>query len=75
MRYFSASLLLVLSGYGNFALAQQAVAPAPVAVAAPVPVAAAPAPNAPDASGRYMLRDGTDVNLIFAQDLTRSPKL
>jgi hypothetical protein len=72
MRSFLASLLLVLSGFGNPALAQQAITnpPAP----APSPLASAPAatpnPNAPDASGRYMLRDGTDVNLQFAQDLT-----
>ncbi|WP_353070240.1 hypothetical protein RBB75_08980 [Tunturibacter empetritectus] len=75
MRSLLASLLLVLSGFGNPALgqsaqsAQQAVTnpPAP----APLPAAAVAAnPNAPDASGRYMLRDGTDVNLQFAQDLS-----
>ncbi len=76
MRYPLASLFLVLSGFGNSALAQQAVTNA--AVPAPSPIASAispttlvPAnPNAPDASGRYMLRDGTDVNLQFAQDLS-----
>jgi hypothetical protein len=76
MRYLLASLFLVLSGFGNFALAQQAVTNA--ALPAPSPSAAAispttlvPAdPNASDASGRYMLRDGTDVNLQFAQDLS-----
>ncbi|NYF92105.1 hypothetical protein RBB79_20705 [Tunturiibacter empetritectus] len=72
MRSLLASLLLVLSGFGNPAFAQsaqQAVTnpPAP----APLPAAAVAAnPNAPDASGRYMLRDGTDVNLQFAQDLS-----
>jgi hypothetical protein len=76
MHYPLASLFLVLSGFGNSALAQQAVTNA--AVPAPSPIAAAissttlvPAnPNAPDASGRYMLRDGTDVNLQFAEDLS-----
>jgi len=76
MRYPIASLFLVLSGFGNLAQAQQAVtnppapAPSPLAAVA-APTTPAPAnPNAPDASGRYMLRDGTDVNLQFAQDLS-----
>ncbi|WP_353072791.1 hypothetical protein [Tunturiibacter gelidiferens] len=76
MRYPLASLFLVLSGFGNLAQAQQAVtgtsapAPSPLAAAVtPAPVTP-PNPNAPDASGRYMLRDGTDVNLQFAQDLS-----
>ena len=76
MRRLLASLLVVLSGSGNFAIAQQAVTPVPAAVpivapaAAATPTAAVPAPSAPDASGKYMLRDGTDVNLQFAQDLS-----
>jgi hypothetical protein len=76
MRYPLASLFLVFSGFGNFALAQQALtntlvpAPSPI-VAAISPTTPIPTnPNAPDASGRYMLRDGTDVNLVFAQDLS-----
>jgi hypothetical protein len=86
MRRILASSLVLLSAFGNPALGQitvypppqkaavptQAVAPLPAPAARPTaaPVAAAPAPNAPDASGRYMLRDGTDVNLVFAQDLS-----
>ena len=75
MRCLLASLLVTLSGSGNFAFAQQAVTPAPAApivapAAAVIPPAAASAPTAPDASGKYMLRDGTDVNLQFAQDLS-----
>ena len=76
MRRLLASLLVVLSVSGNFAIAQQAVTPVPAAVpmvapaAAATPTAAVPAPSAPDASGKYMLRDGTDVNLKFAQDLS-----
>jgi hypothetical protein len=76
MRRLLASLLVILSGSGNSAIAQQAVTPVPapasmVAPAAPAtPTAAIPAPSAPDASGKYMLRDGTDVNLKFAQDLS-----
>jgi len=80
MRRFFASSLIVLLASGNFAYGQ-AAAPAavPVPAAAPVtptavpaaaPVAAAPAANAPDAAGKYMLRDGTDVNLAFAQELS-----
>jgi hypothetical protein len=79
MRRLLASLLVVLSGLGNFAIAQQAVAPvlaaAPVvapasAVTPTAAVAVPPSSAAPDASGKYMLRDGTDVNLKFAQDLS-----
>src|SRR5260370_2166326 len=76
MRRLLASLLVVLSVSGNCAIAQQAVRPAPAAaplvaaVAAATATAAVPAPSAPDASGKYMLRDGTDVNLKFAQDLS-----
>jgi hypothetical protein len=94
MRRTTAAALLLLCGFGNYALGQYKIYPAPEKVAAPVaaaapvvapvvapvppprpaaavaPVAAAPAPNAPDASGKYMLRDGTDVNLVFAQDLS-----
>jgi hypothetical protein len=53
---------------GNSAFAQvaaQAVAPA----AAPV-AAAAPAAVGPDASGKYLLHEGEDVNLTFAEDLS-----
>src|SRR5437879_33854 len=76
MRRLLASLLVILSASGNFAIAQQAVTPVPapaslVAPAAAVtPTATVPPPGAPDASGKYMLRDGTDVNLKFAQDLS-----
>jgi hypothetical protein len=78
MRRLLASLLVVLSGFGNFAIAQQAIAPvpaatpvvAPAAVVTPTAAVAVPASAAPDASGKYMLRDGTDVNLQFAQDLS-----
>jgi hypothetical protein len=41
----------------------------PVAVSAAAPITP-PAANAPDASGRYKLREGEDVNLQFAQDLS-----
>jgi hypothetical protein len=85
MRRILASSLVLLSGFGNPAFGQITVYPppqkaamptqavAPLAASAPPPTAApvaAAAPNAPDASGRYMLRDGTDVNLVFAQDLS-----
>jgi hypothetical protein len=70
MRRLLASTLIVLFASGNFAYAQQVVAPA----AAPAATAPAPAPAAtavaPDASGKYMLREGVDVNLKFAQDLS-----
>ncbi|NYF49781.1 hypothetical protein [Tunturiibacter gelidoferens] len=76
MRYPLASLFLVLSGFGNLAQAQQAVTGTSAPASSPLAAAVTPAPvtppnpNAPDASGRYMLRDGTDVNLQFAQDLS-----
>ena len=46
--------------------------PAPAAApAVPAALAAvAAAPNGPDANGRYMLRDGDDVPLHFAQDIS-----
>jgi hypothetical protein len=80
MRRLLASLLVVLSvvlsASGNSAIAQQAVTPVPAAApvvapaAAVTPTTSVPAPSAPDASGKYMLREGTDVDLKFAQDLT-----
>jgi hypothetical protein len=75
MRRLLTSLLVILSVSGNFAISQQAVTSVPAApVVAPValvtPTATVPAPSTPDASGKYMLRDGTDVNLKFAQDLS-----
>jgi hypothetical protein len=76
MRRLLASLLVILSASGNSAIAQQAVTPvpAPASLVAPAtvvtPTATVSAPSAPDASGKYMLRDGTDVNLQFAQDLS-----
>jgi hypothetical protein len=76
MRRLLASLLVLLSGSGNFALSQQAVAPAPAAAPAVAPATGVtpsppvPAPTGPDASGKYKLREGEDVNLQFAQDLS-----
>jgi predicted heme/steroid binding protein len=78
-----ASSLVLLSSFGNGAFGQQAVAPVaapspvvaptarvvPATVVAPAPVAAVVSLG-PDASGRYMLRDGTDVDLQFAEDLS-----
>jgi hypothetical protein len=74
--------LVLVSGLGNSAFGQVPSAPAsgvaPAAAVAPAgpaapPVAApaaAPASVGPDASGKYMLREGEDVNLVFAQDLS-----
>ncbi|WP_044175884.1 hypothetical protein [Granulicella mallensis] len=79
MRRLLVSSLVVLSAVGGRAVGQQTTVPAasvPVASAISSPVApvAAPVrvadPTAPDASGRYMLREGEDVNLQFAQDLS-----
>jgi hypothetical protein len=80
------SLLAVLLVSGSAAVAQkpqapmtiQGAAPAPTkaatavpaAAVAAAPVAAAPASNGPDANGRYTLRDGDDVMLQFAQDIS-----
>lgn len=75
MRCFVVTSLVVLSGFGNPAYGQQAPATPAAAVlpAATAVVATAPAPVvhvAPDAAGKYMLHEGTDVNLRFAQDLS-----
>ena len=71
MRRFVAASLVVLAASGNFTFGQQQqpVVPAPAAVNAPPP-APAIAPVGPDASGKYMLREGVDVDLQFAQDLS-----
>ena len=81
MRDLLASSLIVffaLNGSPLDGVAQQTVAPAATAVpaVAPVPPVAPPAVVAPavsagpDAGGKYMLREGEDVNLVFAQDLS-----
>lgn len=86
MRRILVPSLVVLMAVGNFAFGQQdetpaSAPPAPAPAVAPAPVqapAAAPAPAVvvapvapvPDASGKYMLREGTDVDLQFAQDLS-----
>src|ERR1700733_8192035 len=85
MRRLVAASLVMLSASGNFALTQQPAASAPdaahSAVVAPTAIAttpaavatsgtAAPSPALPDASGKYKLHEGEDVNLIFAQDLS-----
>jgi hypothetical protein len=70
--------VVLMSGLGNSAFGQVPSAPAgPAAAVAPaVPAAPVAAPAAasasagPDASGKYMLREGEDVNLVFAQDLS-----
>src|SRR5580698_4978008 len=69
MRRVVAFSLIILSACGNYAFGQQA-APVAAPVVAPAAPVAAPAAAAPDASGKYMLREGTDVNLKFAQDLS-----
>ena len=85
MRRLLVSSLVVLSAVGSRAVGQQATAPAaPVTATAPtvavvpaaptpVVVVSVPAPAVamnPDASGKYMLREGDDVDLQFAQDLS-----
>ncbi len=70
--------LVLTLGISNSAIAQvpsaaPAAVVAPVVSPAPVPTTPAPAPPAvagPDASGRYMLHEGEDVQLKFAQDLS-----
>src|ERR1700761_3131395 len=42
----------------------------PAASIAAAPVVAATSSNGPDANGRYMLRDGDDVPLLFAEDIS-----
>jgi hypothetical protein len=68
MHYPLASLFLVLSGFGNLVLGQ---APQTGQIITPVQT---PTTQITSASrgprGTYMLRDGTDVNLQFAEDLS-----
>lgn len=69
MKYLVVCPLALILGIGNVAFAQTPVvppAPAPSPVAAPAPAVT----NGPDAAGKYILREGEDVNLTFAQDLT-----
>lgn len=61
--------------FATSAFAQQTAVTGPAAAsasaAAPAAVATAPAASSgPDASGRYKLREGDDVDLKFAQDLS-----
>lgn len=81
MRDLLASSLIVffaLNGSSLDSSAQQTVAPATTTAPAVAPVAPGVAPavvapavsTGPDAAGKYMLREGEDVNLIFAQDLS-----
>jgi hypothetical protein len=67
------SLVCLLSA-GGFAFAQQTPATAPATLVSPAsaPAVPVPVPAAPvsDASGKYMLREGVDVNLKFSQALT-----
>jgi hypothetical protein len=66
MRRLLASLLVLLSGSGNFALSQQAVAPAPAAAPAPAPDNSTPsAPPPPNT-----LLDGTTVKLRLAENIS-----
>lgn len=73
MRRFAASTLVLFSAFGNPCLAQKAVTtastPGPYPSIATTP-STSPSTNAnPNASATFMLRDGTDVPLQFAQDL------
>lgn len=64
---------LALSGalaLGNVAFCQTVSTAAPAAPAASATTSTAPAKVAPDANGKYMLREGEDVQLKFAQDLS-----
>jgi hypothetical protein len=70
MRGIAVVCLLVLSSTSNNGFAQQALTtPAPAAAVASTP-STAPVPAGPDASGKYRLREGEDVSLQFAQDLS-----
>jgi hypothetical protein len=64
MRYLLASLLVIVSASGNFALAQQAATPIPAA-AASAPVAPPIGPPPPNT-----LQDGTAIKLRLAENLT-----
>ena len=69
MRRLLAGVLVMVSALGNVAYSQQLTSPAAAPAPAATPAAAA-ASVGPDAAGKYMLRDGADVSLVFAQDLS-----
>jgi hypothetical protein len=71
MRLHFAVLLVVSSALVQTSFSQQAVAPSAAVVSAAVTPTASPiAASMADASGKYMLREGVDVSLTFAQDLS-----
>lgn len=72
MRLVLASSLVVSFALGNSAFGQQVAKPVvPVVPVVVAPVKAVVAVVAvPDAAGKYMLREGTDVNLTFAQEVS-----
>lgn len=75
MKILSASFFCLLSAGGSTFAQQTLTAPgaakaaSPAAIAPSVAVAVA-ATAVPDAAGKYMLREGSDVNLRFAQSLS-----
>ena len=71
LRPFTACTLVCLLVFSESLPAQQTPAtPAAAVVATPAPTAPAAIPTGPDASGKYRLREGEDVSLQFAQDLS-----
>ncbi|WP_245632118.1 hypothetical protein [Edaphobacter aggregans] len=73
IRSWTACTLVCLLAFSESLTAQQtAVASTAVSAAVVTPAAAttAPVPSGPDAAGKYKLREGEDVSLQFAQDLS-----
>lgn len=72
LRPFTACTLVCLLAFSESLPAQQTSAtPAPAVVALVAPgTTTAPVPSGPDATGKYKLREGEDVSLQFAQDLS-----
>jgi hypothetical protein len=71
MKPYVALPLAGILALGNFACAQQspvAVAAVPAATSASIPTSSSKI--GPDANGRYTLREGEDVQLKFAQDIS-----
>lgn len=74
MKHFVVLPLAGLLALGDVStIAQQqstAATPQPVAAATAVPVNVPTSKTGPDANGRYMLREGEDVQLKFAQNIS-----
>jgi len=69
LKILSASLFCLLTAGGS-AFSQQTLTTSAASAATAKPALDGPGTSTPDANGKYMLREGADVNLRFSQSLT-----